>query len=63
MGGFLTMKLLTDNLWPHLGAVVAVAIGLVDVWHFHTFGTTADQIFIIGGLAAFGVNLAAPQNK
>lgn len=56
---------LTNNLWAHIGAAIAVGIGLADVWvpQFHAFGTYADLIFIIGGLAAFGINIAAPQNK
>jgi hypothetical protein len=58
---------LTTNLWAHIGACIAVAIGLVDAWGFHSSLTqgspVGDLIFIIGGLAAFGVNIAAPQNK
>lgn len=53
---------IVNNLWAHVGAGIAVAIGAADAWHFHTFGNYADLVFIIGGLAAFGVNIAAPQN-
>ena len=56
---------LLNNLWAHIGAAVAVTIGLVDAWAFHSslVGGSGDLIFVIGGLAAFGVNVAAPQNK
>lgn len=48
---------LTDGLWAHIGALIAVAIGFADVVHFHSLGVNADEFLIIGGLAALGVNI------
>lgn len=55
------MKLLPQSwhdLEVFIGGLTAVGIGLADLWRFHGFASTADTVFIVGGLAALGVNVA-----
>jgi len=42
-----------------IGAAAALAFGVADVWHFHSaLGTSGDVVFIVGALAALGINVA-----
>lgn len=56
------MKALLPQSWHELevfiGGLVAVGTGLADRWHFHGWPDAADTVFLIGGLAVLGVNLA-----
>lgn len=42
-----------------VGSLVAVGVGVADAFVVHSaFGTSADLLFIVGGLAGLGVKVA-----
>lgn len=40
-----------------IGAMIACGVGVGDAFHFHSFGTNADLILFMGGLAALGLHI------
>jgi len=53
-------KLLFDDgkAWLHVAALVAIAIGVVDLWAFRRIASGLDLTLILDGLAAMGLNAA-----
>ena len=51
-------KLLFDDgkAWLHVAALVAIAIGVVDLWAFRRIPEGVDLTLILDGLAAMGLN-------
>jgi hypothetical protein len=50
-------QVLLQDFWVHLAGVIAIAIGLVDLWNFHAFARDSDLLFIIGGFAGMGLKI------
>ena len=48
---------IVQDLWVHLAAMIAIAIGLADLWYFHTFARDSDLLFVVGGLAGMGLKI------
>jgi hypothetical protein len=40
----------------HVAALIAIAIGLVDVWYFHTMHRALDLVLVLSGLAVTCAN-------
>ena len=59
---------MSDSGYQHLslmvGALIAIAIGAVDVWHFHAFPIEVDGALLAVGLTGLGlksVGIPAPK--
>ena len=50
-------------LWLHIGALIAIAIGLIDVWHFGALQHDLDIGLVLSGLAGMGLKLAYNAGK
>lgn len=48
----------SNALWAHIGGLLAIGIGLADIWAFHAFPVPLAIGFVVAGLAAMGVNVA-----
>jgi len=46
------------GLWLHLGALIAVAIGVIDLWGFHRLQVDADLALIVAALGAMGLRVS-----
>lgn len=46
-----------QDLWVHLAALLAIALGAVDLWYFHSFSRDTELLFIVGGLAGMGLKI------
>lgn len=51
---------ISQDLWIHIGALIAIAIGVADHFLARTtgFGPTADLMFVIAGTAGLGLKIA-----
>jgi NO-binding membrane sensor protein with MHYT domain len=56
------MNLLSSLTWKEImafvGSVIAIAIGILDLWKFDKLSTTTDLLLIAAGLAALGISVA-----
>jgi hypothetical protein len=50
--------LIDGTIWLHVAALIAVAIGLVDLWWFRPLQHDPDVALMLGGLGALGLNTA-----
>jgi len=46
-----------QDFWVHLAAMLAIGVGLADLWHFHSFARDSDLVFIVGGFAGMGLKI------
>lgn len=47
-----------QDLWIHAAGLIAIALGLVDLWYFHALAHDTDLLFVIGGFAGMGLKIA-----
>ena len=57
------MKLLANAIgspttWTRFTALVVIALGALDSFVFHRWGTSTDLVMIVGSAAALGVHVA-----
>ena len=48
---------LLQDFWVHFAGLIAISIGLADLWYFHTFARDSDLLFVIGGFGAMGLKI------
>ena len=54
----LAQAMASGTTWTRLTALVVIALGAVDSFVFHRWGTNTDLVMIVGAAAALGVHVA-----
>jgi len=57
MGKLSLSDAIIQDLWVHLAAIIAVSVGLIDLWLFHQLSHDTELLLIVGGFAGMGLKI------
>lgn len=48
---------IVQDFWVHFAGLIAIAVGLADLWYFHQFAHDTELLLIVGGFAGMGLKI------
>jgi len=46
-----------QDFWVHLAGLIAIAVGLVDLWYFRQLSHDTELLLMVGGFAGMGLKI------